>query len=215
MSNFLFLKKNNKDLFNIISEAEKLFQDEYFEQSVVQVRRFAENLCREILREKVLPDDTFDSMICKIKDNSFENIRMTEFADDLYFIKKQGNASAHSSSANQDGKIALECLERAYEISVFFSNVKYGYDKKLDKTVFSEELLMTGKKSASGNLKVKYAKELKSTRANATKTKAKPSLKSKLEQKPKAKSKKKKDFPTTFVSILIFIILIILGHYFL
>ena len=85
MSNFLFLKKNNENLFNIISDAEKLFRDEYFEQTVVQIRRFAENLCKDLLGDKVLPDDTFDSMISKIKDNSFQNIRMKELADDLYF----------------------------------------------------------------------------------------------------------------------------------
>jgi hypothetical protein len=174
MSNFEFLKKNNGSLFNIIAEAEKLFRDEYFEQSIVQVRRFAENLCKDILADKVLPDDTFDSMICKIKDNSFGNTRMQEFADDLYFLKKQGNTSAHSSTSNQDGKIALECLERAYEISVMYSNVKFGYDEKLDKSVFSEELLMTGKqtgkKSSPIPLKEKYTEELKKNRAE-TKTK--------------------------------------------
>jgi len=178
MSNFVFLKKNNENLFTIISEAENLFRDEYFEQSVVQIRRFAENLCRDLLQDKVLPDDTFDSMISKIKDNSFQNIRMRELADDLYFLKKHGNTSAHSSSASKKadmGKIALECIERAYEISVFYSNIKYGYNKKLDKTVFSEELLMTGKKAGKKSspklLKEKYSDELKKTRAKSTSAK--------------------------------------------
>lgn len=164
MSNFVFLKKNNENLFSIISEAERLFRDEYFEQAMVQSRRFAENICKDLLQDNVLPDETFDSMINRLKDKSFDNIRMQEFTDDLYFLKKQGNNSAHSSVAVKNGKIALECLERAYEIAVFYSNTKYGYDKKLDKSVFSEEVLMTGKASPSTQLKEKYSTELKKAR---------------------------------------------------
>ena len=202
MSNFLFLKKNNESLFNIISEAENLFRDEYFEQSVVQIRRFAENLCKDLLQNKILPDDTFDSMIGKIKDNSFNNIRMKEVADDLYFLKKHGNASAHSSSASKRehmGKIALECLERAYEISIFYSSVKFGYNKKLDKTVFSEELLMTGKKSSSKLLKDKYSNELKKSRTKSSTTKPKKTGK---KQKPKKKNKKKFLLPIIVITLI-------------
>ena len=216
MSNFLFLKKNSENLFNIISEAENLFRDEYFEQSVVQIRRFAENLCRDLLQEKVLPDDTFDSMICKIKDNSFQNIRMKEVADDLYFLKKHGNTSAHSSSASQNGKLALECLERAYEISIFYSNIKYGYNKKLDKTVFSEELLMTGKKTGKKSspklLKEKYSNELKKTRA---KTQSTNTTKPKKTQKTGAKRKrKKKNSGKKKILLLIIIVALIAFIYF-
>lgn len=223
MSNFLFLKKDNTNLFNIISEAENLFRDEYFEQSMVQVRRFAENLCRDLLKEKVLPDDTFDSMISKIKDNSFQNIRMKELADDLYFLKKHGNNSAHSSSANNTGKsvgeIALECLERAYEISIFYSNVKYGYNKKLDKTVFSEELLMTGKKSSPKILKEKYSEELKKSRAKSSTTKTSKVTKPKKtstakktvkKQKPKSKKQKQKNNKNKLFQIILIIIVITL-----
>ena len=193
MSNFLFLKKNNEDLFKIVSEAENLFRDEYFEQSVVQIRRFAENLCKDLLTDEVTADATFDTMICKIKDNAFAKPRMKEFADDLYFLKKHGNSSAHSASAaqkEQAGKLALECLERAYEISVFYSNAKFGYDKKLDKTVFSEELLITGKVSGKKSkpiLKEKYSKELEKTRAYA----ASKGVNKGVAQKPKIKSKSK------------------------
>ena len=225
MSNFLFLKKNNENLFNIISEAENLFRDEYFEQSVVQVRRFAENLCRDLLQEKVLADDTFDTMICKIKDNSFKNIRMRELADDLYFLKKHGNNSAHSSSAGkreQAGKLALECLERAYEIAIFYSNVKFGNNKKLDKTVFSEELLMTGKKT--GNmigkkaspkiLKERYSEVLKETRAKAPSQK---NTKFKKTQKTckRGKSKKKSKMKTKILLAIIAIIILAFVYLFL
>lgn len=185
MSNFLFLKKNNEKLFNIIIEAECLFRDQYFEQSMVQIRRFAENLCRDLMENKVLPEDNFDTMIEKIKDNSFDNIRMQELAQDLYFIKKQGNTSAHSSNATKDGELALDCLERAYEIAIFYHNTKFGYDKKLDKTVFSEELLMTGKKTSKKELKEIYADELKATREKASNKsfkKTKSQKKAKTEQ---------------------------------
>ena len=164
MSNFIFLKDKNQNFFNLISEAEKLFRDEYFEQSIIQTRRFAENICRDLLQEKASAEDTFDSMVNKIKDNSFGNMRMTEFTDDLYFLKKHGNTSVHSSVATKDGTVALECLERSFEISIFYYNIKYGYNKKLDKAVFSEEVLMTGKASVSNNLQVKYSAELNRAR---------------------------------------------------
>lgn len=208
MSNFLFLKKNDENLFDIISEAENLFRDEYFEQSMVQVRRFAENMCRDLLQNKILPDDTFDSMINKIKDNSFQNMRMKEFADDLYFLKKQGNNSAHSSSASKNGKLALECLERAYETAIFYSNVKYGYNKKLDKAVYSEELLMTGKKTSPKLLKEKYSNELKKTRAKSSNIKPKktPNAVKKRKSKKQNKSKIK-----IFLIILVIILVSFLG----
>ena len=219
MSNFLFLKKNNENLFNIISEAENLFRDEYFEQSVVQIRRFAENLCRDLLHDKILPDDTFDSMINKIKDNSFQNMRMKEFADDLYFLKKHGNTSAHSSSANQNGKIALECLERAYEISILYFNVKYGYKKKLDKAVFSEELLMTGKKTGKKSspklLKEKYSQELKNSRTKVqSKNSIKPNKIKKTVKQQKSKKKNNKNGKKTILLTIIVITLIALGYLF-
>jgi len=219
MSNFLFLKNNNENLFNIISEAENLFRDEYFEQSVVQIRRFAENLCRDLLQDKILPDDTFDSMINKIKDNSFENMRMKEFADDLYFLKKHGNASAHSSSAIKNGKVALECLERAYEISILYSNVKYGYNKKLDKTVYSEELLMTGKKTGKKSspkiLKEKYSKELEKTRTSSSNIKAKKTPKVPRAQRAEKKQKPKSKIKEKIFHVIIVITLLALSYLFL
>lgn len=216
MSNFLFLKKNNENLFNIISEAEKLFRDEYFEQTVVQTRRFAENLCKDLLKDKVSSDDTFDSIINKIKDNSFENMRMKELADDLYFLKKHGNNSAHASSASKNGKIALECLERAYEISIFYYNVRYGYNKKLDEAVFSEELLMTGKKtgkkSSPKRLKEKYSDELKKSREKSANNKPLKIQKTARKQTSKKKNKKKSK---TRIFQAFFIIIIVIFYFFL
>lgn len=199
MSNFKFLKKNNESLFNIIANAEKLFTDEYFEQVPVQVRRFAENICRDLLQGNVLPDETLDSMINRLKDKSFDNIRMKEFADDLYFLKKHGNNSAHSSNTLNDGKIALECLERAYEVAVFYSNVKYGYNKKLDKSVFCEELLMTGEKSSTLTLKEIYSNKLQKTREKSKNilTEA-PSKKQRQSQKNITKKTKNKSQMSVF-----------------
>jgi hypothetical protein len=195
MSNFVFLKKNNENLFSIISEAEKLFRDEYFEQVVMQTRRFAENLCRDLLQNKVLPDETFDSIINRVKDKSFGNMRMQEFTEDLYFLKRHGNNSAHSSVAIKNGKIALECLERAYEIAIFYSNVKYGHNKKLDKSVFSEEVLMTGKASSSKLFKEKYSTELKKSRKKSSTVKQKKTSKN--------TAKKSKKFSAIFRKIII------------
>lgn len=218
MSNFLFLKKHNENLFNIIAEAEKLFKDEYFEQSIVQTRRFAENLCKDFLGDKMLPEETFDSMINRIKDKSFENIRLKEFTDDLFFIKKHGNVSAHSSNPINDGKVALECLERAFEISIFYFNSKNGYNKKLDKTNFSEELLMTGKKEAPKTLQQTYSKKLNQTRTEAkiNRKKSKNISNKNANLKPsKRKEKQGKNIPLTPFFIIIFLLIIILGHYFL
>lgn len=200
MSNFLFLKKNNENLFKIISEAEKLFRDEYFEQVMVQTRRFGENVCRDLLEERVSLDDSFDSIINRLKDKSYGNTRMQEFTEDLFFLKKHGNSSAHSSRTNSDGKIALECLERAFEVSVFYSNAKYGYSKKIDKSVFSEELLMTGKQTKTTSLKEKYTTKLKDTREDSLDKKIKKA--SKPKQKPIKYSKSKgKTFESDFDDI--------------
>ena len=128
-------------------------------------------------------------------------------------MKKHGNTSAHSSSASKNGKLALECLERAYEISIFYSNVKYGYNKKLDKTVFSEELLMTGKntgkKSSPKLLKEKYSDELKKSRAKSSNAQPKKTKKTGRKQKSKNKNKRK------IFQIIIVITLIALVYLFL
>ena len=215
MSNFVFLKKNSENLFNIIAEAEKLFRDEYFEQSVIQTRRFAENVCKDLLQDKVQPEETFDSMISQINDQSFGNMRMQEFTNDLYSIKKYGNKSAHSSVATKDGRIALECLERAFEIAIFYSNVKFGYSKKLDKLVFSEEALMTGKNTSTSNFQEQYSQELQQARKRPASIKERKSKSSAQSSNiaPKSSFDSEKFFSNAFsiifrlsvISLLIFI----------
>ena len=48
MSNFKFLEQIDSDLYKIIADAEKLYRDEYFEQTIVQTRRFGENICKNL-----------------------------------------------------------------------------------------------------------------------------------------------------------------------
>lgn len=60
MSNFEFLKKTDVNLFKIANEAEKLYRDEYFEQCITQTRRFAENICKNMLAPELTIGATFD-----------------------------------------------------------------------------------------------------------------------------------------------------------
>lgn len=186
MDNFEFLKDVNKNLFNIAQEAEKLFRDEYFEQSMIQTRRFGECLCREIIGQKTGINETFDNMLATLKDTPNPSEPEKEFLDDLYFIKKAGNISAHSSSTKNDasaGKTALECLERAFEASLNYAVYKCGADKDLLNRVFDEQLLMTGKKSKTATLQEKYTAKQK----EIFKQKEENTLK-----QPKTKKKKSK-----------------------
>lgn len=48
-SNFDFLKEIDSELFEIIEDAQKLFLSEYFNQSVVQVRIYAEKMAKKII----------------------------------------------------------------------------------------------------------------------------------------------------------------------
>ena len=121
MSNFDFIEKIDSDLFRIISDAEKLYRDEYFEQSIVQTRRFAENVCRNLLGERLVPDSTFDECLATLQDLYIKNIRQRELINDLYFLKAQGNASAHGKKVKQDGNIALDCIKRAFEVAINYA----------------------------------------------------------------------------------------------
>ena len=46
MTNFKFLKDIDDNLYGIARDAEKLYRDEYFDQCIVQTRKFAENARR-------------------------------------------------------------------------------------------------------------------------------------------------------------------------
>ena len=63
MNNFDFLKPIDKNLYNIICDAEKLYRDEYFEQCITQTRRFGENVCKNVLGNARTTEKTFDDML--------------------------------------------------------------------------------------------------------------------------------------------------------
>ena len=70
MTNFDFLKPLDSNLYEIITEAEKLYTSEFFEQCMGQTRRFGEQMCKSILAEKRLFDGSFDDMLGTLKDNA-------------------------------------------------------------------------------------------------------------------------------------------------
>ena len=148
-TNFDFLKSTDKNLFDIITEAEKLYRDEYFEQCMTQTRRFAENICKDVLGSRRTTEETFDDMLATLKDKAEGNPQEKEFLDDLYFLKRKGNQSTHSSSVKKDGITALECLQRAFEVAISYSVYKNGPSEKLLRIQYDTELLVTGKKNKS------------------------------------------------------------------
>lgn len=177
-TNFNFLKKVDKNLFEIISEAEKLYRDEYFEQCMGQTRRFGENVCKKVLGKNRTVESTFDDMLATLKDCSNGNIQEQEFITDLYFLKKHGNNAVHSSSVKKDGIEALECLKRAFEIAINYAVYNRNASTDILKLCYDTELLITGEKSKK-SLAEKY-----------TEAKAKTSITQKTSTTPK-KSKKK------------------------
>lgn len=146
-TNFDFLKKIDKNLYTIINEAEMLYRDEYFEQCMVQTRRFGEHICRNVLRSRRRTERTFDDMLATLKDNITGEEQEREFIDDLYFLKKHGNNSAHSVKVHKDGIEALECLQRAFEVAINYCVYSNGAGSKLLKLKYDTELLVTGVKS--------------------------------------------------------------------
>lgn len=192
-TNFDFLKNTDVNLYDIISDAEKLYRDEYFEQCITQTRRFAENVCKNVLGKKRTTEETFDQMLATLKDNSQGSEQEKEFIDDLYFLKKCGNLSVHSSTVKQSGTNSLECLQRAFEVAINYTV----YNKKGSKDTlnlhYDIKLLATGKKEK--NLAQKYQKAeeaAKKKNINQTKKSTKTSSKtgkSKTSTKPKKKTK--------------------------
>jgi len=200
-TNFDFLKSTDKNLFDIITEAEKLYRDEYFEQCMTQTRRFGENICKDVLGSRRTTEETFDDMLATLKDKSKGNAQEKEFLDDLYFLKRNGNKSAHSSSVKKDGMVALECLQRAFEVAISFSVFKNGSSEKLMRLQYDTELLVTGKKNKSLAERYKEAKkcssgtqhiiknaELNSPKSALGKSGNKTKKSSKSYKKPSAKS---------------------------
>ena len=218
-TNFDFLKSTDKNLFDIITEAEKLYRDEYFEQSMTQTRRFAENVCKDVLGNRRTSEETFDDMLATLKDKAEGNPQEKEFLDDLYFLKRKGNKSTHSSTVKKDGITALECLQRAFEVAISYSVYKNGPSEKLLKMQYDTELLVTGKKNKSlaeryNEKKIQYKK----TKLKEPSQKKSVSAKKIQKQKSKpAKSKTKPKIPVFGIVMLIAftISLTIIGFLFL
>ena len=154
-SNFDFLKTTDRKLFEMIETAEQLYRDEYFEQCIVQIRKFAENICKKILGGRRTKETTFDDMLATLCDKSTGSEQEREVIEDLYFIKKEGNTSAHNSGISLPATTALECLQRAFEVSINFAFSRNPNKTKLLKLEFDTELLITGEKTKK-TLKQKY-----------------------------------------------------------
>lgn len=175
-TNFKFLKSINNKLFDIITDAEKLYRDEYFEQCIVQVRRFGEQMCKDMLTQNNAPVGSFDEMIEILKDNSNGTVQEKEFINDLYFIKKNGNKVVHSEKGEKQGMIALECLQRSFELAINYCVHIQGASKDILRLNYDVELLVTEKKSKK-SLKEKYVEEKQ---------------KQEIQEKPKKQPKKAK-----------------------
>ncbi len=188
-TNFDFLKSTDKNLFDIITEAERLYRDEYFEQCMAQTRRFGENICKDVLGERRTTEETFDDMLATLKDKSKGNPQEKEFLDDLYFLKRNGNKSVHSSTVKKDAMTALECLQRAFEVAISFSAFKNGASEKLLSLQYDTELLVTGKKNKSLSERYSQAKKRMQKSELKTKTLDKPLKVTKTTTTTKKKSK--------------------------
>lgn len=159
MSNFKFLKPIERNLYEIIVDAEKLYQGEFFEQCIGQTRRFGEHVCKNVLGSSLTTEKTFDDMLATLKDKvSLSSVQEKEFVDDLYFLKKEGNASVHSAKVKQDGLVALECLQRAFEIAINYAVYYKKTSVDLLRLQYDTELLITGKKKKK-TLSERYLEE--------------------------------------------------------
>ena len=191
-TNFDFLQKVDKNLYEIIAETEKLYRNEYFEQCMTQTRRFGENVCKKVLGAERAPDATFDEMLATLKDKTTGEEQEKEFLDDLYFLKKIGNTSTHASVVNKDGIKALECLQRAFEVAINYSVYARGASQNILKKRYDTTLLVTGQKEKK-TLAEKYAEEKrKVTRAE---NKITPSKKKKSQVYSMRTSTPKNKFP--------------------
>ncbi len=179
-TNFDFLKPVDKNLFDIITEAEKLYRDEYFEQCMGQTRRFGEHVCKQVLGKNRTSENTFDQMLATLKDKGNGSEQEKEFVNDLYFLKKHGNESVHSAKVKKDGMEALECLQRAFEVAINYAVYNKKAKTNILKLRYDTELLVTGKKSKK-TLSEKYleekAKEKTFTKRKTPQTKKKSSSK--------------------------------------
>lgn len=191
VTNFDFLKRNDKALYDIINDAERLYRGEFFEQCMTQTRRFGEVVCKNVLGSRRTTEVTFDAMLATLKDCTLGSSDVAkEFVDDLYFLKKHGNDATHSITVKQDGMEALECLQRAFEVALNYCVYSCNEDRRILKLRYDTELLVTGKKPRK-TLSEKYEEEAgklekKNIKKTSKATKPKPqycSVKSQSQKK--------------------------------
>ncbi len=152
-SNFDFLKKIDKELFSIVEDGEKLFRDEYFNQSVVQFRIYAEKMAKNILKP-ISSEYTFDTILNILKDK-IKTEREKEFIEDLFFIKQQGNKCAHGEDIS--ALETLEVIKRAFEAGINYAWAKKK-DENIDKLTFDETLLIAQAPKQEEKMIDKYLK---------------------------------------------------------
>ena len=114
-SNFDFLKTTDRKLFEMIETAEQLYRDEYFDQCIVQIRKFAENICKKILGGQRTKEKTFDDMLATLCDKSTGSEQEKEVIEDLYFIKKECTRLRCRKSSRASGFSERTC-SLLYEI---------------------------------------------------------------------------------------------------
>lgn len=187
--NFQFLSKIDKNLYGIANDAEQLYCDEYFEQCMVQTRRFAENVCRNITKGEFSSEETFDEILATLKDRMSDTIGGKEFINDLYFLKKAGNQSAHSATLENDGIKALECLQRAFEVAINFAMLMNAPDKTILSLQYDEKLLITGKRSKEKSLQQKFVEEVQKEEKKSKTKKAAKTMPAPVKPKQSPKTK--------------------------
>ena len=213
MNNFKFLKPIDKNIYEIITEAEKLYRDEYFEQCITQTRRFGEIVCKDVLGNLRTCEKTFDDMLATLKDKGTQSIQEKEFVEDLYFLKREGNASVHGNSLKKDGIIALECLQRAFEVAISYAVHYKKSNSKILKLRYDTELLVTGKKNKK-SLAEKYEEE---KAKNKIKTKTSSTKPKKIPKKIVSKDKKRTSlfkfivFTSTIISTVLVLTIFLLS----
>lgn len=184
-SNFDFLEDIDRELYSNIEDAQKLFRDEYFNQSMVQIRIFAEKMAKKILNS---PDNlTFDDTLNCLKDK-IKTDKEREFIDDLFFIKREGNKCAHGEDAS--AITVLEAIKRAYEAAVNYAGAKTK-STKFNKLNFDETLLITTKPLNENKIVEKYVELAKEQQEELLKSKQDEFLSS-VDKKDKEATKIKK-----------------------
>ncbi len=179
-TNFDYLQNIDKNLYEIINDAEKLYRGEFFEQCMGQTRRFGEHICRNLLGKNRTNEITFDEMLATLKDKISGFEQEKEFINDLYYLKKNGNISVHSDKVQHSATTALECLQRSFEVGINYAVYNKKANPDILKLCYDTELLITGHPSKK-TLSQKYL-EAKKNCSNST-------LKNKKTQTSKPKKK--------------------------